>query len=1182
MKTASHGSGSAVSSATANNNTTEVGGEKKKKINSELWHACAGPLVTLPPVGSLVVYFPQGHSEQVAASMQKDADAHIPNYPNLPSKLICLLLNVTLHADAETDEVYAQMTLQPVSNYDKEALLASDLALKSNKPQPDFFCKTLTASDTSTHGGFSVPRRAAEKIFPALDFNMQPPAQELIARDLHDNAWTFRHIYRGQPKRHLLTTGWSLFVSGKRLFAGDSVLFIRDEKQQLLLGIRRANKQPTNISSSVLSSDSMHIGILAAAAHAAANNSPFTVFYNPRASPSEFVVPLAKYYKAVYSNQVSLGMRFRMMFETEESGTRRYMGTITGISDLDPVRWKNSQWRNLQVGWDESTAGERRNRVSLWDIEPVAAPFFICPPPFFRSKRPKQPGMPDDESDLENLFRRTMPWMGDDLCMKDPMAQDGVIPGFSLAQLMNMQQNPSLGGSSMQPDYMRSLTTPVVQNMTAADLSRQLGFPGSQVLQQNLQFNGHRQSQQPQNLDQLKMPSPLNQMGSMMRPQQSLNELSQQQRQDFVNQTISSNQVQAQLLQPQFQVQQQQHQQQQMLSHGQSNQAHTNNLVQNQQQQQQQQQHQQSQQQQHQQLQQQQQLLLQQQQQQLQQQQQQQQQMQQQQLLQQQQHQQQLKQQPQSPPSVQLPHQVSQQLQMSEHQIQLQLLQKLQQQQQTLLSQQSTQQLSQPTQLDEQQRQQSDLPQSLSNTNSISHRQMVQQQMLKNNNIQQGIRFSHLPQQHQVQQNLQRQSSSTLAELPGLVLPTDPTTNLLQATHSDLLVPPGCGVQSGVTEDLPSCSTSPSTNCSNVAAQPITSIRSHHSSTPIAEEVAQSSATLLSPGTLEAMSTNPTSIKEQPQQKADIKPTLPLPKSQNQGIVGSQTYLNPLSQLDYLEASSSATSVCLSQNDGSLQPNFPLSPFNPQSLLFRDSSQDVDDHVDPRNNVLFGVNIDGPLGIPMTPDTFLVKDMDPVKDFQNNLCSENMLTNYGNTKDIQQEPSSSIVSQSFGVPDMAFNSMDSTITDSGFLSKGQWGAPAPQLPRLRTFTKVYKRGAVGRSIDIARYSGYEELKQDLARRFGIEGQLEDRQRIGWKLVYVDHENDVLLVGDDPWEEFVICVRCIKILSPQEVQQMSLDGDLGNSMLSNQACSSSDGGNPWKTTGQYDQNSGNPSAGSYDH
>jgi len=26
---------------------------------------------------------------------------------------------------------------------------------------------------------------------------MQPPAQELVAKDLHDNTWAFRHIYRG-------------------------------------------------------------------------------------------------------------------------------------------------------------------------------------------------------------------------------------------------------------------------------------------------------------------------------------------------------------------------------------------------------------------------------------------------------------------------------------------------------------------------------------------------------------------------------------------------------------------------------------------------------------------------------------------------------------------------------------------------------------------------------------------------------------------------------------------------------------------------------------------------------------------------------------------------------------------------------------------------------------------------
>ncbi|KAG8069832.1 hypothetical protein GUJ93_ZPchr0006g41816 [Zizania palustris] len=323
--------------------------EEQKCLNSELWHACAGPLVSLPAVGSRVVYFPQGHSEQVAASTNKEIESQIPNYPNLPAQLICQLHNVTMHADAETDEVYAQMTLQPLSPQElKDPLLPSELGT-ANKQPTNYFCKTLTASDTSTHGGFSVPRRAAEKVFPPLDFNQQPPAQELMAKDLHGNEWKFRHIFRGQPKRHLLTTGWSVFVSAKRLVAGDSVLFIWNDNNQLLLGIRRANRSQTVMPSSVLSSDSMHIGLLAAAAHAASTNSRFTIFYNPRASPSEFVIPLAKYVKAVYHTRISVGMRFRMLFETEESSVRRYMGTITGISDLDPVRWSNSHWRSVKV-----------------------------------------------------------------------------------------------------------------------------------------------------------------------------------------------------------------------------------------------------------------------------------------------------------------------------------------------------------------------------------------------------------------------------------------------------------------------------------------------------------------------------------------------------------------------------------------------------------------------------------------------------------------------------------------------------------------------------------------------------------------------------------------------------------------------------------------------------------------
>nr|QCI44196.1 ARF12 [Lilium hybrid cultivar] len=442
---------------------TEPGAEKRC-LNSELWHACAGPLVCLPNVGTRVVYFPQGHSEQIAATTNKEVERQIPNYPNLPAHLICQLHNVTMHVDAETDDVYAQMTLQPLrSEEQKESYVPIDMAASSKQPT-NYFFKMLTASDTSTHGGFSVPRRAAEKVFPPLDFSQQPPAQELFARDIHDVEWKFRHIFRGQPKRHLLTTGWSVFVSAKRLVAGDSVLFIWNEKNELWLGVRRASRQQTVMPSSVLSSDSMHIGLLAAAAHAAATSTCFTIFYNPRASPSEFVIPLAKYVKAVFHTRASVGMRFRMLFETEESSVRRYMGTITGISDLDPVRWSNSQWRSVKVGWDESTAGERPPRVSLWEIEPLTT-FPMYPSLFpLRLKRPWHPGLPSHDSDGNTLM-----WLRGDGGDRGLQALNS--QSFNAGPWIQQRYEPLLLGNAH--DQFQTMSGPVLQNIRGVDILKQ-------------------------------------------------------------------------------------------------------------------------------------------------------------------------------------------------------------------------------------------------------------------------------------------------------------------------------------------------------------------------------------------------------------------------------------------------------------------------------------------------------------------------------------------------------------------------------------------------------------------------------------------------------------------------------------------------------------------------------------
>ncbi|CAK8579421.1 unnamed protein product [Lathyrus sativus] len=1076
-----------------------VGGRENNGINTELWQACAGPLVNLPLPGTHVVYFPQGHTEQVAASLKKDVDVQVPNYSNLPSKLPCILQSLTLHADSDTDEVYARMTLQPVSSFDMDALLRSDISLKSSKTQPEFFCKQLTASDTSTHGGFSVPRRAAEKIFPPLDFSAQPPAQELVAKDLHGNVWKFRHIYRGQPKRHLLTTGWSLFISGKRLLAGDSVLFIRDEKQQLLLGIRRANRQPANLSSSVLSSDSMHIGILAAAAHASANNSSFTVFYNPRASPSEFVIPLAKYYRAVYSHQISPGMRFRMIFETEDSATRRYMGTVIGVSDLDSVRWKNSQWRNLQVGWDESGPGERRSRVSVWEIEPVTAPFFLCPPPFFRSKRPRQPGMPDDELvDFSNLFKSTMPWLGDDMSMKDPQA----FPGMSLAQWMTIQKNPALA-SSLQSNYAPSLSGSVPHNLPGTDIAHQLGLNAQQISQSN----------------NVALTAPVHTPPSISQPEHQLSNITQHSRQNLANQTLPQSQVPTQLLNSQSMVQMNNVLQSQRPSI-QNHELHRS-FSQNQLQQLQQ-------------------------------------------MCQ--------NQQPNMIHST-IPDHNNQQLHMSDNQVRIQLLQKLQQQQQTFLAQQST--LQQPAQLVQNQDQQRRLLDDLTQTHSskvLTPGQLFEIPPLLQNSLPEANSMIHQMTDHSSQNNVQFSHPSKQPKLqhhqqqtqPGLLSKTSSHLGLPSATTNNQLSASGCSTRtvatgtapSIITDDVPSCSTSPSTNNCASTLPPATA--SHTLMGTIGNDMAQSAVTILS------QSSNANVVKYV-QPNYQVKPGLNISESHNQGNFYPETCLNGGAvQTDCLDTSSSTTSVCLSQSNTRFHQNDNPLPYNPPSMFCRDNIQNVKIQADARGNVSYGNSMNGQMRMPPNLDCTVTKGTTRSdKGFSTNFSSADLLGDYENNSDAQPELSSSLVSQTFGVPDMTFNSIDSTINDSSFLNTGPWAPPPPphQFQRIRTYTKVYKRGAVGRSIDITRYSGYEELKHDLARRFGIEGQLEDRQRIGWKLVYVDHENDVLLVGDDPWEEFVSCVRCIKILSPQEVQLMSMDGGFGNGGgLPKQAGSSSEGGN----------------------
>ncbi|KAG7584154.1 DNA-binding pseudobarrel domain superfamily [Arabidopsis suecica] len=321
----------------------------KSYIYEQLWKLCAGPLCDIPKIGGKVYYFPQGHIELV---------------------------------EKNSDETYAEITLIP----DTTQVVIPTQNDNHYRPLVNSFTKVLTASDTSVHGGFSVPRKLAVECLPPLDMSQPLPAQELLAIDLHGNQWRFKHSYRGTPRRHLLTTGWNAFTTSKKLAAGDVIVFLRGETGELRVGIRRAGHQQRNIPSSLISIDSMRHGVIASAVHAFNNQCMFIVVYKPRSS--QFIVSYNKFVDAV-NNKFNVGSRFTMRFEGEDFSERRYSGIIIGVNNFSP-HWMESEWRSLEVKWDEFASFPRPDKVSPWEIEHLTPSLNVLRPSLLKHKRSRE------------------------------------------------------------------------------------------------------------------------------------------------------------------------------------------------------------------------------------------------------------------------------------------------------------------------------------------------------------------------------------------------------------------------------------------------------------------------------------------------------------------------------------------------------------------------------------------------------------------------------------------------------------------------------------------------------------------------------------------------------------------------------------------------------------------------
>ncbi|THG23168.1 hypothetical protein TEA_012801 [Camellia sinensis var. sinensis] len=106
------GDGCCLSSSTSSSSSNSSSSLASSSIYMELWHACAGPLSTLPKKGNVVVYFPQGHLEQ-AVSSSPFPPMEVTNF-DLQPQIFCRVMDVQLLANKENDEVYTQLTLLPL------------------------------------------------------------------------------------------------------------------------------------------------------------------------------------------------------------------------------------------------------------------------------------------------------------------------------------------------------------------------------------------------------------------------------------------------------------------------------------------------------------------------------------------------------------------------------------------------------------------------------------------------------------------------------------------------------------------------------------------------------------------------------------------------------------------------------------------------------------------------------------------------------------------------------------------------------------------------------------------------------------------------------------------------------------------------------------------------------------
>lgn len=576
---------------------------------------------------------------------------------------------------------------------------------------------------------------------------------------------------------------------------------------------------------------------------------------------------------------------------------------------------------------------------------------------------------------MDSLFKRVMPWLHDDVYLRDSQS----APGINFAQWMNMQQNPVLN-HSLQTAYVQPGSGPVLASLAEAGQSQHYGVLTSQFPQSNPPCGLQIPQQQ---LDQLTKVSTLNPCSTLLEQTSNLT----QQSRNLVNRLPpSSYYVQPQnIIQNQFAS---------LNGQAQGNIPHLSN-------------------------------------------------------------------QQQVPPTLHNIGYISDKgnQQISSNQIQLQMMQRFQQQEQSLHFQQSNgYHAGQMASFQDQQRLVAD----------VAHNSPIPASVPPAVEMPQGMTASTYPcivklpqQQHNVNDIVQSNGyvSSATQQLRSLQQPFTaliPELQFPMGFHgSSVNQVPGNGpvelsaapgvVQSLSTNGLPSCSTFKSHEKIINAANSMKEVMPK-GCMQSSEAITSSAFPSTGPGVIDSASSS-NSLVRCSGNNSGLMTSSFTGKNNNIALLDNTLILNSIQpQMRYLGTPYSSTSVCQEQNIGNVQQNLNADYFWFQPMMDQGSTG----FVDPRNNVSFETNT-GQNSMPLNHNPLLSQDIACLR--KSNSPSEDMLNDFNYSKDPDPQPSS-IVSHSYGVPDMTFNSIESTLSDSSFMAKPPFAPPPQQYQRMRTYTKV--------------------------------------------------------------------------------------------------------------------------------